>query len=108
MAQTPGGTLTGAIMSLLETAKPNGIDPEAYLHHVLTHIADHPASRVADLLPWAVTDLPSRLHPNRPRPCPDAYGLEGRNCADWKHQHVVEPTCFIVGQCGHFITGPYV
>ncbi len=51
-------------MSLLETAKLNGIDPEAYLHHVLTHIADNPVSRIAELLPWDVTNLPRRLHQN--------------------------------------------
>lgn len=51
-------------MSLLETAKLNGIDPEAHLRHVLGVIADHPMSRIAELLPWAVADLPSRLHQN--------------------------------------------
>ena len=60
----PGGTRAAAIMSLLETARLNGIDPEAYLRHVLNIIADHPVSRIAELLPWAVTNLPSRLHQN--------------------------------------------
>ena len=35
-----------------------GVDPEAYLRDVLTRIADYPAQRLADLLPWnwAVTE----------------------------------------------------
>ena len=38
--------------SLLGSAKLNGLDPEIYLHHVLTRIADHSISRINDLLPW--------------------------------------------------------
>ena len=40
--------------TLLETAKLNGIDPEAYLREVLHRIAEHPISRIAELLPWNV------------------------------------------------------
>ena len=47
-----GGERAAAIYSLLGSAKLNGLDPELYLHHVLTHIADHPISRIAELLPW--------------------------------------------------------
>jgi len=57
----PGGIRAAAIMSLLETAKLNGIDPEAYLRHVLTHIADHLVSRITELLPWNLAGLPARL-----------------------------------------------
>jgi hypothetical protein len=47
-----GGERAAGVLSLIETAKLNGIDPEAYLRTVLTRIADHPVSRIADLLPW--------------------------------------------------------
>ncbi len=40
---------------LLGTAMLNGINPEAYLRHVLTVIADHSVNRVDELLLWNVT-----------------------------------------------------
>lgn len=52
-----GGERAAAIYSLIGTAKLNGIDPEAYLRHVLAHIADHPITRVDELMPWVVADL---------------------------------------------------
>jgi transposase len=50
-----GGERAAAIYSLLGSAKLNGLDPELYLHQVLERIADHPISRIADLLPWNLT-----------------------------------------------------
>jgi transposase len=50
-----GGERAAAIYSLLGSAKLNGLDPELYLHHVLDRIADHPISKINDLLPWNVT-----------------------------------------------------
>lgn len=47
-----GGERAAAIYSLIETAKLNSMDPEAYLRDVLSRIADHPINRVAGLLPW--------------------------------------------------------
>jgi transposase len=47
-----GGERAAAIYSLLGSAKLNGLDPELYLHQVLERIADHPISRITELLPW--------------------------------------------------------
>jgi transposase len=47
-----GGQRAAAIYSLLGTAKLNGLDPELYLRTVLAQIAEHPISRIDELLPW--------------------------------------------------------
>ena len=47
-----GGERAAAIYSLIGTAKLNAVDPEAWLRHVLAHIADHPVNRVDEFLPW--------------------------------------------------------
>ena len=49
-----GGERAAALYSLIGSAKLNGIDPQAYLRHVLERIAEHPVKRVAELLPWNV------------------------------------------------------
>ena len=49
------GDRAAAIYSLLGSAKLNGLDPEIRLQHVLERIADHPSSKINDLLPWNVT-----------------------------------------------------
>lgn len=49
------GERAAAIMSLIQSAKLNGLDPYEYLRDVLTRLSTHKASRVAELLPhgWA-------------------------------------------------------
>ena len=48
-----GGERAAAIFTIIETAKLNGIDPEAYLRGTLASIADgHPINRINALMPW--------------------------------------------------------
>jgi transposase len=47
-----GGDRAAAMYSLIITAKLNDVDPRAWLADVLARIADHPASRLHELLPW--------------------------------------------------------
>jgi transposase len=49
-----GGERAAAIYSLIGSAKLNGLDPEAYLREVLSRIADHPITRIKELLPWNI------------------------------------------------------
>ena len=55
-----GGERAAAIYSLIGTAKLNDIDPEAYLRHVLIHIAEHSINQIDELLPW---NLAAALQP---------------------------------------------
>ena len=51
-----GANASATIFTLLETAKANGLNPEAYLNHLLTvlpeRFAAHPQAVVDDLMPW--------------------------------------------------------
>jgi transposase len=49
-----GGERAAGILSLVESSKLSGLDPERYLRDVLTRIADHPINRIGDLLPWNI------------------------------------------------------
>ena len=51
-----GGERAAMMYGLINTAKLNALDPEAYLTHVLSVIADHPVNRVEQLLPWNVKE----------------------------------------------------
>jgi len=54
MGSDAGGERAATFYSLVETAKLNGLDPEAYLREVFTRIADHPNNRIDELLPWNI------------------------------------------------------
>jgi hypothetical protein len=47
-----GGQRAAAMYSLIVTAKMNDVDPQAWLADVLARIAEHPAHRIDELLPW--------------------------------------------------------
>jgi transposase len=47
-----GGERAASMYTLIATAKLNNIDPRAWLADVLNRIADHPARRLHELLPW--------------------------------------------------------
>jgi len=47
-----GGQRAAIIYTLIQTAKLNDVDPQACLADVLARFADHPATRLDELLPW--------------------------------------------------------
>jgi hypothetical protein len=49
-----GGERAASAYTLIESAKLNDLDPEAYLRNVLGRIADHHINRIAELLPWNI------------------------------------------------------
>jgi transposase len=55
-----GGQRAAALYSIIVTAKMNDVDPQAWLADVLARIADHPAHRLDELLPWNWRPLQAR------------------------------------------------
>ena len=47
-----GGARAAVMYTLLGTTRLNKVDPQARLADVLARIADHPAHRIDELLPW--------------------------------------------------------
>jgi transposase len=47
-----GGRSAAIAYTLIETAKLNGVDPQAWLTDVLSRIADYKIARIDELLPW--------------------------------------------------------
>ena len=50
--ELPGGICTHETSAPSQGTQLNGVDPQAWLADVLARIADHPAKRIGDLLPW--------------------------------------------------------
>ena len=53
------GQRAAAVMSLVQSARMNGLDPYVYLRDVLTRLPTHKASQIEELLPhrWQPTDI---------------------------------------------------
>ncbi|MGA5959867.1 transposase domain-containing protein, partial [Escherichia coli] len=49
-----GGERGALLYGLIGTCRLNGIDPEAYLRHILGVLPEWPSNRVDELLPWNV------------------------------------------------------
>ncbi|GJE55562.1 IS66 family transposase [Methylobacterium thuringiense] len=47
-----GAECAAAIVTLIQTAKLNDVDPQAWLADVLARVAEHPIHRLDDLPPW--------------------------------------------------------
>ncbi len=53
-----GGDRAASIYTLVQTAKLNDVNPEAYLRDTLAKIAEgHPINRLDDLMPWKTATL---------------------------------------------------
>ncbi|NKB59620.1 MAG: IS66 family transposase [Alphaproteobacteria bacterium] len=52
MGSEAGGKSAAIAYTLIETAKLNGVDPQAWLTDTLACIADHKINRIDELLPW--------------------------------------------------------
>lgn len=47
-----GGERAALFYTLIRTATLNGVEPEAYLSHVIARIGAHSVNRLHELLPW--------------------------------------------------------
>jgi transposase len=56
-----GGQRAAMMYSLITTAKMNDVDPQAWLADILARIADHPANKLEELMPWNWAPQPKAL-----------------------------------------------
>jgi transposase len=56
-----GGQRAAIFYTLIQSARLNNIDPQAWLADVLARIAEYPVARLCDLLPWNWQDHRRRL-----------------------------------------------
>lgn len=56
MGSVGGGKAAAIAYTLIETAKMNNVDPEAWLTWVLERLPDHKINRIDELMPWRFAD----------------------------------------------------
>ncbi len=61
MGSEGGGKSAAIIYTLIETAKLNNVDPEAWLTDALSRIADHKIILLDELMPWRYAAKPAKL-----------------------------------------------
>ena len=70
-----GGERAAILYTVLESAKLNGLDPQAWLRDVIDRMAKgHPINRLGELLPWNWNNQIASLATSPPeRPSANAY-----------------------------------
>ncbi|MCY4557711.1 MAG: transposase domain-containing protein, partial [Chloroflexi bacterium] len=58
MGSASGGRAAAIAYTLIETARLNEIDPQAWLGQVLERIPDYKINRIDELLPWYCSTAP--------------------------------------------------
>jgi hypothetical protein len=61
MGSECGGQSAAIAYTLIETAKLNAVNPQAWLTDVLSRIADHKINRIDELLPWRYATSSAKL-----------------------------------------------
>lgn len=56
-----GGQRAAIMYTLIQTCRLNDVDPQAWLADVLARIADHPLSRLHELMPWCWNPRPAAI-----------------------------------------------
>ena len=75
MGSEGGGKSTAIAYTLIETAKLNGVNPQAWLTDVLGRIAEHKITKLEELMPWRYAEVSAQQGlPYRDRAAaPDRY-----------------------------------
>jgi IS66 C-terminal element len=56
-----GGERAAVMLTLIQTAKLNNVDPQAWLADMLARLPGHPAKHMHELLPWNWKANPTKL-----------------------------------------------